>query len=824
MAQYDTHGYDAVIEIGEPAIDKKLACMFATGNDKIPVAGETDLQLSNNSKVYVEFLFDTPYSKFVTTAGKNHNKPAIEVSLPFDDSYTKIKKKGEKKHQIEDVQGTVKLVAPFRLSKSNGNMSLSLDFSAVQATVDFTKRTKQDIKLFLKVAKIRSESKIPGFDEVVKEFEETIESGKIGLPEALNLDLTIPAKNVDLKVLDGDTSDDRALLLLADRDTHGSGNANAFTDPMYPVGANMGFYLDSDYLLAEYVRRTLANIFKISVNDFDWPCTLTQDVESTLNGRDITIKKLQATVVDGNIDIKGNFSTYVQTELVNFWANATVKASIEVTFRNGQLAFEIANTDVNIEVPWYADIGDWFIDIFSTSFIETIKTKLSDTINNKGSKINEAEGKVNKTLSALLDRMIVEEFSLNKEVMAFVGELDTEADCKYAATTSDLQVPRGGKIDLDTGKTTWADEIYHLNEPDLLFEYKNGQPTIRPTSRACLIDLGLESPLSYMTTNVLNLELKDYPNQGSQVISGGIPYQQRYSFGFFNGFSFDYPYLLQNARMFAVYTSEGRYAKCMAYMEGDAFVLSFVTYDRPTPSLLIEESREITEKKNVVYLPWASINMYAFRFMFTPQVKRLAYPINYDEWVINGTKITGKETRTYEGHEVHFDLEPEKNRLIVETELGKALHLNIGLKCRDARGLVFEDTVWVDLTKTYDENEEPRPNQRRTRWEYEKNPIARLIRYRGIPMVSKRVRPLPMYDLVSRDFGWNEPEHKLFGDINVKQQSQARRRRFDKSRNEIGTTVPRVSKTHSLRNGGNRAVAVKNALVKGMSINPDILD
>jgi hypothetical protein len=862
MGAYDTHGYDAVMELGESEIDNVIGCRFATGNLALPRGGSFSLEAVD---VRTDMLFDTPWVRMVTNAGAGENEPGIRLVAPFDEAYAaasvslpNIDANIEK--QFVDLRGEIHLTLPLRSQRQGNTSTVVLVTEADTVSIDVQFASDTEKKLDEEGDRLAAAYEIVVDDpdqeriELLKNLPQTIrnqvskflKSGDAGELPTINLDVSIECKQLDLRVIDGPSSRTRCLLVmvqLADK-TEGAPDAQqyAFDDCQRPQGTSASLALSSEYILSKILCPRLADSLGIANPEsaFDYPCNLSEPTTTRLpvrgQAKDVTIHDLRAFVDSEQVVVEGRVSTTIMMARVTIWFTTR----IDVNYENGTLTLSVADVETSSQI----DDLPWFVDVFASimpaitvlavaiaqEFIDNkVSGAFSEEIRSREA-LTDAE-RANALLDEHLGRMSVETFSFDEDAMVLAGSLLPGQHCEAAASGT-VFLPAGGQIDLDRGESTLGNSYIAEDAVDLGWRIVYGATELRPRNGAKTGIIGTANWTG--PGSVLWLEAKD-DNWWTRtpIESGAIPHGRLW--------------LLYGRLwlLFGVYTSEGRYAKCGTRLRANGQLeLRYYTFDRPTPSARLGCIREVLDEDKVGSGTdsWGDVNCYAvpsgtgvpssiggggftgqtlpggleieqrqydyelykraFRIMCKASTKLLAKPLDYT-WRLNGQEIEWGSTVTIDDHEISCDI--TENECILTTTKGKALNATLIVDITDYRGLTFRATHDFDIPATIKEGGAPQHQI-----EQQQREIARCMAAEG-----GNQEPWPDGILDPDQVG--DPERPDLPDTCPKQP------RPDPSRNLEEQDTLR----EALGGGGSkrrREMEIRDALAEGLGLDAEKLD
>jgi hypothetical protein len=172
--------------------------------------------------------------------------------------------------------------------------------------------------------------------------------------------------------------------------------------------------------------------------------------------------------------------------------------------------------------------------------------------------------------------------------------------------------------------------------------------------------------------------------------------------------------LAQNAPtdilVFAVRTSQARFAKCAAWRDPADFLhFRYTTYDRPTPSLLIGGEWEVISEQKI----GEGTETYVFRGMireakyeifareqrgdFEALPRLMAYPIDF-EWCLAGNILTGNGSVQIHNTRVRYSVDGDQCTLW--TDRGNDLKAQLCVSAIDVRGLELFTCILIDFSGT----------------------------------------------------------------------------------------------------------------------------
>ena len=263
MGAYDTHGWDAVVQLGEPALDDAIACRFATGDLQLPYGGEFHF---GDATIEVRMLYETPRVRLVTDAGDG-DEPGLGLVVPFDESFVRFAVPlGGRDSPVEgderDMEGAIHYTAPLRLRTDGDRHRLVVATEDASARVAFDPETRDfvdaDGDLFADVYESSVDDPDPEVVGALRDLPETISdrldaavtsSQGDGLPE-VDLDVGFRAADATVAVVDGPTSATRCLVVAADLAEGTDAGHGTFGDCARPGATTASVALSTPFVLS----------------------------------------------------------------------------------------------------------------------------------------------------------------------------------------------------------------------------------------------------------------------------------------------------------------------------------------------------------------------------------------------------------------------------------------------------------------------------------------------------------------------------------------------------------------------------------------------
>jgi len=712
MASVDTHGFDAVLELGEAELDNLVACKFATGELALPRGDRFEI---GGAEVNVDLLFDTPW---VRLRRSGPTGAAIELVAPFEDSGAMVtttilgQERGE---EIVDLAGEVRVEIPLELRQDGATYRLRLGSGDAVTATTLTEETETTLEehgeTFAHQYRIAREaqgaepdpdvvSMLENLPETVRtRFRDAVEDSGTGSLDNAELDVSFAGNDAALRVVDGPTSADRCLLVGIELGSDPRDHRIAdFDEPQRPSGTTAAFALSSNHVLWGMLRPRLAEAFDVDASRFDYPCALDGPVATTLDiqGEEtqVTIRSLSATVEDGQISV----AALVTTRKQNVDVRMAFDVTVDVDYEDGDLSLSIADvqSEVHADLPWWVDVlsalggfvGAAAVLIGQELIANRVENSFGPSVRNRDG-LTDAE-RANELLDDRLGRMYVGEFSFDASSMVFAGSLLPDRHCRGAAHRSP-SIPAGEGIDLDHGASTW-DQLL-APEVDLVRSAVDGQLALRPRNGA---KVGIVGQRQWPPgIDVLDLEGRPDGWWSTEPIPEASLPTEGHPSSFW--------------LVFGTYTSEGRYAKCGARRTASGEVeVTYHTYDRPTPSVDLSVERTVLAEEQVgsgtdewvvpncagdldlvrhsdEYTLWKR----SFELTCEARATLLARPFSYTWW-LDGHELRGSDTVTVDGHEVSYVV--GEGTCTLETTKGKALRAPLEVRIEDDRGLDFDAT------------------------------------------------------------------------------------------------------------------------------------
>jgi hypothetical protein len=742
MGRYDTHGWDAVVQLGEPALDDALACRFATGDLQLPAGGEFRF---GDASFSVHMLYETPRARLVTDAGDG-GEPGVRLVVPFDESYVRYAVPlGGRDEPFEgderDVEGEIHYTVPLRLRTDGDRHRLVLATEAATASVEFEPETRRmidaDGDLFANVYEATVEEPNQTVLDRLRDLpatisdrldEETVATHGGGLPE-VDLDVSFRAVDATVTVVDGPTSAARCLIVAADLADDGGGH-DPFRDCARPGVTTASVELSTEFVLSELVCPRLADRLNLSEDDFEAPCRLASPTQTSLSvggGREsFVVESLSASVEDGAIVVDGDVRA---TRPVKLGGTAVIDGSldarIDVDYASGDLSLTVAHTDVDlsVDVPWYVDVAAVFnshLRFAIRDLPDMLARAAEDVLTGKGVTVDAAE-RARDLLGEQVDQLSVGAFEFDRDALVFGGSLLPDRHCPPESTGT-LVVPTDEAVDLDDGDGTWDDVVLDA-EVDLRWATTDEDAELRPRNGAAVTLRGVDGPFArwrgadYETLSVLDLEAAVETDWTDDPVPG---------------WRFDtpeYPFVGHYPRVFGVLTSDGRYAKCAAYRQDDGRLhLRYATFQRPEPDARLRTMQFVTAEEAVGsgVAHWTEVECTpgaegqrmhsthrsaaytdyerALRIEAAASATRLAWPLSYD-WSLGGESLRGDGTVTVDGHEVRH--ETSEGTCTIWTEQGESLDADLAVTVTDSRDLRERAVVSFDFPERFREGGKP---------------------------------------------------------------------------------------------------------------------
>jgi hypothetical protein len=741
---YDTHGWDAVIQLGEPELDDLLACRFATGELQFPAGGE---QRFGRASVDLKMIYDTPRARLVTDAGPE-SEPGVRLVVPFDESFARYDfpfsgRDTSITGDEADLRGEVHYTAPIRLREDGDSYRLVLATADATADVEFGQETRSDLSTDGEVYAEFYEGAVDDHDEsvenrlrnlpttVAERVEQWItDDAGTALPTT-DLDVSFEAADATVAVVDGPTRIDRCLVVGAALTADTAGSSSPPDACVRPAGTTAALSVSSNFLLSEVLCPRLADRLNLAESDFEAPCRLSSSTQTSLSGESFEIESLSVTVRDGDIEIDGDVRAErdIDTPLGGTAVvNGSLDTRIDVRYVSGDVLLTVTRSDVDIsvDVPTYVEFASWFLPHLR-HLIKTLPDMIEDEAENLLSGAGgsfDARERLTALLDDRLDRMEIEAFDLTREALVVGGSLLPDQHCPPEASGT-VRLSPGEGIDLDAGETT---EDVFVAERDV--DLRWGDPADSPLGRDVLAPhhgaettvLGIDTDRSgnFETTDVVDLDsLRDRRWDDEPIPESELIFPEM-------------PYVGQRRLLFGTFTSEGRYAKCSAHISsGGLLQLRYYTYQRPTPDLRLAVDSVVIDQEQVEsgVEHWTEIECTpggprgpevtttqrsaeytihdrAYRIEATASGSRLAWPLSFD-WSLGGEPLSGVGTVTVDGTEVHHEVEGATCTLTPEGDGEVADTLAVDVE--DNRDLTFRRAERVVIREQEKEGGRP-PN------------------------------------------------------------------------------------------------------------------
>jgi hypothetical protein len=741
---YVTGGYDIAVQVSEAEYNHQLATLFAAGSEQFPgqIRRPFDVGLAAGQ---VNFLFDTPWLGFERSpqhrsevARYEYGVPDVDLTvdapeqitlcLPFSEAFVDF----EGGWDLQNLDGNILVQEAVTVRTPEDDQSvrevgLGFDDGIGRIEVGFTPET---------VARL--DAVMPRLDALLRgviqsEVETLLEDDVQWIPlspEPVTVaDDDDPMTPADVEATLLRTGGDAlAFLIPTQGDT--TGDASTITAPNTTAGTPVVVLVDGDTLLGDIVCPSLADAVEAPDDAFEAPCRLRipvpMDVSSEEELDRLIVTSLEGRLREGYIEVTGAFEGDGFAEGIPFEVDGDFRIQVFLDLEDGAISVRVEMDDpnVNVDFPWYVQFTTVAIGVLTggiggavvAGLVLVIADAIADSVAKgiaKGvfaDQLADVEN-LNIPLGPAAAGFELIELELTPDALALGGRPTRADEMPLAARADRLQLAPGQAIDLDTGEVRSA----VFEGADCSWRYGPNGPGIYAASGAIMATLA--EPYDPLT--VVDVEQAEYESDAHrQHVPAAVVPQRIRILGIEVG----------TKLTLAVQTSENRYAKCECYQRNGRLYLTYVTYDRPTPQVVIDEVSEVTETNQIESGTdsWPSVSCFpafsfegrqagggvevesrsaeytvdevAYRITATAHTRLLAFPLRGFEWSLDDTPIDGQGTLHVDGHPVAYDV--SDGRCTLETELGDGLTDYLRVAVTDDRGLTVSDRNWLSYPPT----------------------------------------------------------------------------------------------------------------------------
>ncbi|WP_335998913.1 hypothetical protein [Halorientalis halophila] len=738
---YETGGYDLVVQVSEREFNDQLAALYAAGSSQFPHQVRQTFSLLSSTGT-VNFLFDTPWLHLGTDP--QHRRAVsrydwrvaddslsvaepeqLTLFLPFSEASLDI----ESGMSAADVDGCVMVQHPISVWSPRGQSDrrqVGLDFDAgvERIEVGFTPQTVTRLETENALLPSLLRGKLQG--EVATLLERDV--GRVELaPDAIAVadddDPLTPATVEPILLRSGVRG--LALALPTQPDT--TGDPDAFGAPSADASEPVVALLDADTLLAEIVRPALAGGLGVSPNAFDRPCRLNRSVDLDTSGiselDDLDLRTLRARIDGDHVRVDGTFDGEGSAKGFPFTVEGSFRVRIYLELDDGDLAVRVEADDPEVDIDFPAwvyvvatgigvltgGIGGAAIGATLVLIVELLVDALSDPMSGGALAAQFGTDGLDVPLGPAASGLTLSAVELTTDALAIGGRPVTDSGAPVAARSGERTITSGTAVDLDTGDVGAVSDVA---EADLAWTTGPQGAGVYARSGAIFAPLAGQA---YRSLSVVDLEQAEFEGSSHPtMLPAALVPRPGWLWGGIG------PRLV-----FAVRTSENRYAKCRVGRRADGrLTLEYVTYDRPTPGVepvVLSSIREReylesgtdswphvtcaggfgfngrrfgggvhTESRSGEY----TIDEVSREITATTRTSLLAHPIRSVEWSLDGHVLAGSGTVIVgDGHEVEYAVRDDGLELV--TELGKELAEPLSVTVVDDRGLTVTGREWL---------------------------------------------------------------------------------------------------------------------------------
>jgi hypothetical protein len=742
---YETGGYDIVVQVSEAEYNRQLATLFAAGSEQFPgqVRRTFDAGIVTGQ---VNFLFDTPWLAFERSPQHRRevarydygvddadltveSTEQITMCLPFSEAFVDI----EDGATVSDLDGVILVqeavtVRPPAGDEALREVGLAFDDGPGRVEVGFTPETVGRLDGVLRGfagllrAVFQSEVETLLADEV-----QWVPLSPEPVAVADDDDPVTPAE-VDATVVRTGVGDALAFLIPTQGDT--AGDPSAVTALHTTTATPVVVLVDADTLLGDVVCPSLADAVDAPAAAFAAPCRLRRPVPMDVTDEEeldeLTVTRLTGRVRDGHVEVTGEFEGSGSAEGFPFDVSGDFRVRVYLDLVDGavDVRVEVDDPNVDVDFPWYVTFAGVAIGILTggiaAGVVAGVVLVVADAVADSfaegiakdvfADQLADVDG-LNVPIGPAAAGFDLTELDLTPDALALGGRPATATDLPVAARATRLRLSPGRAVDLDTGTVRAAS----FDGADCSWGY--GPTGLGIYARSGAVLATLAEPYGPLT--VVDVEQAEYESSPHRrhVPAAVVPDHVRLL-----GTEFGDELTL------AVRTSENRYAKCECYERGGRLYLTYVTYDRPTPGVTVEETATVTERNQVESgtESWPevtcvpsfgfgggragggietesrsasyTVDEVAYRITARARTRLLASPIHGFEWTLDGRVVDGSGTLRVDDTPVRYDVDGDTCTL--ETGLGDGLSDYLSVRVTDDRGLTVADRERLNYPAT----------------------------------------------------------------------------------------------------------------------------
>lgn len=741
---YETGGYDLVVQVSEREYNDQLAALFAAGSPQFPhqVRRTFNLGLASGT---VNFLFDTPWLSFATDPqdrravaryewGIPDASLSIEESaqvtfcLPFSEANLVLNDRIDP-HDIDGcvlVQESVSVHIPENHSDQR-EVVLNFDDGVERVEVGFTPETANRLAAESSVDILPALLRGQIQTEVTELLTDDVKQIPLS-PQPITVsddDNPVTPDDIEAKVL---RTGGNALAFLVSTRMDSAGDATLIDRPNTTGSEPVAILFDADTLLSGVICPALAAGLDTTEEAFETPCRLRRAVDLDTSDvdelDDLDMDWLTAKIVNDHIEIRGGFEGHGKVQGFPFDVDGDFLVRVFFELSDGELDIRIEADDPNVDItfPWYVyaagvaigALTGGVLGVVIAGTIVLVADVVADSIAEKmvGGMFAEqmgGMGEMNVPLGPAADGFELTEVDLTEDALALGGRPIRESGMPVAARGHETRHAGGAAIDLDTGTVGTRGSL--PDGVDLVWGTGRSGGGIYARSSAQFAPLASST---FRALTVVDLEQAEFEASPYRTFlpASLVPQQLRFPWG---GDS--------DGLVFAVRTSENRYAKCLVSQRNGRLSLTYVTYDRPTPDVEIELDSVVIDSEQIESGTdtWPTVSCtpsFGFggrrvgggiqtesnseeytidgikrRVTATAQPSLLAYPLGDIQWQLAGENIDGTGSIILDDHTVTYDV--DGRNCFLTTELGKHLSGYLSVAITDDRGLEVRDDRWI---------------------------------------------------------------------------------------------------------------------------------
>lgn len=457
MTNYNSHGFDLVVELSEKELNEQLKIKYELGELPQEViepfaAGGINLSLT--------LLFFAPEIDLASNVVNG-----IKINYPF--GYSTISgtcinlTTGEQVSvTAEPLAGSIVIEDTIKVRPEGNSRTVHIDFTdgVDNVEITFTPETETIIQNNLGPCGIILAALKPVMQQVITEFLETdlqsiIIDERVVQPTSID---PFTITELDIRVISDDSRyDGDCIAYLLSTIPGNVGNPVAFSECAIPSGKNAVIMINNDLVLGKIICPELSASLGLSQTNFGNPCnfdSFTRDGAS--------IDSLTVRVHNGHFRIQGTFSK----SGTGWSATGSFEARVYLRVENGEILTrtEADEVDVDFDLAWYLYLTAGLtgsvlgpIAMLSGLVITGVADAVADGIaagivDNLASSALSGFSGTPLPIGPLADGFIIEDVELDDYSLAIIGSPIRDAEISIRSQGY-AELHRGENLNLDTG-------------------------------------------------------------------------------------------------------------------------------------------------------------------------------------------------------------------------------------------------------------------------------------------------------------------------------------------------------------------------------------